>query len=107
MEPTDIEFLTSAPGALLLSAAVTLLCTPLRAISKVPNWVIPYVSFLLGSTGYCLLEGWSARNFIIGLLIGGCSVGLHQSFKQGRVGWSQLFPRNYIPTISSNEQKQQ
>lgn len=87
----DSSFLTSAPGALILSLAITLVCAPIRATPSVPNWVIPYVAFALGSFGYCLLEGFSFRNHLIGVVLGGCAVGLHQSLKQGRVGFREIF----------------
>lgn len=90
----ETAFLTSAPGALLLSFALMLICVPLRATPRVPNWCIPYICLLLGSVGYCALEDWSVRNFLIGLVIGGCAVGLHQSVKQGRIGWKEFFEQN-------------
>ena len=80
----------SSPGALLLSVAVALICIPLKITPRVPNWVIPYVAFCLGGIGYCLLETWTAKNFLLGLIIGGCSVGLHQSIKQGKFGLESI-----------------
>lgn len=90
----ETAFLTSAPGALLLSFALMLICVPLRATPRIPNWSIPYICLLLGSIGYCLLEGWSFRNHLLGLVIGGCAVGLHQSVKQGKIGWREFFEQS-------------
>jgi len=82
----DLSFLSSAPGALLISVALMLLCVPLRMTPRIPRWTIPYICLFLGSVGYCILEGWSFKNHLIGFIIGGCAVGLHQSLKQGRIG---------------------
>lgn len=86
----DTSFLTSAPGALILSLAIMLVCVPLRATPKIPNWTIPYICLGLGAFGYCILEAFSFRNHLIGVIIGGCAVGLHQSIKQGRIGWKSV-----------------
>lgn len=81
----------TAPGALLLSVAITLVCVPLKRTPGIPGWSIPYICLALGGIGFCLLEGWSFRNHLLGLIIGGCAVGLHQSIKQGRIGWRTFF----------------
>lgn len=84
-------FLESAPAPLLLSAALTLVLIPLRQTPFIRPWLIPYISFLLGSVGYCFLEGFTFRNHLLGLVLGGCAVGLHQSFKQGQIGFREMF----------------
>ncbi len=90
----DTSFLTSAPGALVLSIALMLVCVPLRATPRIPNWTVPYICLLLGSIGFCVLEGWTFRNHLIGVIIGGCAVGLHQSVKQGKIGWREFFEQD-------------
>ena len=89
----DSSFLASAPGALVLSLAIMLVCAPFRATPKIPNWVTPYVALFLGAMGYCLLEGFTFRHHLIGIVIGGCAVGLHQSIKQGRIGIREILGR--------------
>lgn len=86
----DASFITSAPGALVLSVALMLLCVPLRSTPGLPSWLLPYICFVLGAVGFCMLEGFTFRNHLIGFIIGGCAVGLHQSIKQGRIGWRQI-----------------
>lgn len=97
----DTSFLTSAPGALLLSVALMLVCVPLRATPKIPNWTVPYICIGLGSVGFCILEGWNFRNHLIGVIIGGCAVGLHQSIKQGRIGWREMLDSEAPPRKDS------
>lgn len=88
----DTSFVTTAPGTLLLSLAIMLVCVPLKRTPHVPNWLIPYICLFLGAVGYSLLqESFQMRNILVGTVLGGFAVGMHQSIKQGREGFMQVF----------------
>jgi hypothetical protein len=76
-------FITSAPAPVLLSFALTAVLVAIKKTPVVPDWIIPFIAFTLGAAGYSILAGLTAKNFVIGICIGGSSVGIHQAIRQG------------------------
>lgn len=72
----------NASSPVLVGIVLFLIMAALRAVPQYPNWLLPFTSFALGSLAYPWLEGWSARNFFIGIVIGSFPVGLHQGWRQ-------------------------
>lgn len=66
----------------LLSMIVIVFLMKAVKMSPIPNWLIPWLAFIFGGLGYSLVNGFTRYNIVIGLLVGGASVGLHQAYKQ-------------------------
>jgi hypothetical protein len=65
----------------MLVAVVMILMRAVKA-SPIVDWLIPFIAFLVGAIGACLVGGWSAENVLKGIFLGASAVGLHQSGKQ-------------------------
>ena len=97
MNELNLEALTSSP-MMLLGVLLTMVIKALRSIPGYPSWGTPMVSMVLGSVLYSVLSGFTVNNAFLGLIIGGFSVGLHQSVKQ----WEERKDPKLIPSTKGN-----
>ena len=82
IEESTFNSLQNASPLVLVGITLLLVLAALKRIPWYPHWSIPLTSLILGIVSYCLLIGWTAKNIILGLIIGGFPVGAHQSLKQ-------------------------
>lgn len=82
LEETIFNALQNVSPLVLVGIVLILVLAALKKIPWYPNWSIPLTSLFLGTISYCLLADWTPRNIILGLIIGGFPVGIHQTFKQ-------------------------
>ncbi len=82
LEETIFNALQNVSPLVLVEFSLILILAALKKIPWYPNWSIPITSLILGIISYCLLAGWTSKNVILGLIVGGFPVGIHQTFKQ-------------------------
>lgn len=85
-----VEQLTTQSPKVILALVLCVIGWRLKK-SPCPNWIIPFVLMIAGGTAYPFIarahdvdytSALVLTNVLIGLLIGGASVGLHQTVKQ-------------------------
>jgi len=54
----------------------------LKAIDKIPNWIIPFVLLAVGAVGYMALNGWTTQNAFSGMYAAAGAVIGDQALKQ-------------------------
>lgn len=96
----DLTQLWDAAPPVGLMFALNFVLMFVKRIPHVPSWSLPLIAFVLGGIFYPLISDPAKVSFSVrcpicaqiltGLLIGGASVGTHQTFKQflGRFGWA-------------------
>lgn len=82
LEEIIFDAFKNASPLVLVGAVLLLVLAALKKIPWFPDWCIPITSLFLGVVSYSCLTGWNPRNMILGLIIGGFPVSIHQTFKQ-------------------------
>lgn len=72
----------SNPAPLVLAFVLSTVMVAFKRSPWCPDWLLPFIAFALGAFGYSALAGFTARNFIVGVLIGGSAVGMNQAYRQ-------------------------
>jgi hypothetical protein len=79
MQPDFSVFIT--PEWWMVAAACGAVAIAVKAIPKLPSWLIPLLNVVLGSVGYSLLLGeFSGFNILSGVLAGSVSMIVYEFF---------------------------
>lgn len=82
MDQIPLDF-GNLPKPIMAALAITLICRALKAIPWIKDWLIPWFALVIGMVLYPTIVGsCDANNVVVGLIIGGVTVGLYTTAKQ-------------------------